>query len=204
MKPGIIYTYTDEAPMLATHSFLPVIQAFSRAAGVKVETRDISLAEDRAVILSEDESVSIMINETDHIRFSCIREGLSLDRAFEEVNRLDTLMEDHLHFAHSLQWGYLNRNLTDIGTGMRASLMVHLPALVITQLIDKALKAITQVGLLVKGFFGEGTASLASMYQISNQVSLGLSEGEIVENLKSIISPLINYERKSNSCVKIC
>jgi protein arginine kinase len=162
-------------------------------------TQDFSLAEDRAIILSEDESVCIMINETDHIRISCIREGLSLNQVFKEVDRLDSLMEDHLNFAYSLQWGYLNRNLTDIGTGMRASLMVHLPALVITQLIDKALKAITQVGLLVKGFFGEGTASLASMYQISNQVSLGLSEGEIVENLKSIISPLVNYERKARN-----
>jgi protein arginine kinase len=160
-------------------------------------TQDFSLAESKAVILSEDESVSIMINETDHLRISCIREGSMLPQAYREVDRIDSLLEDKLHFSISLQWGYLNSSLTDIGTGMRASFMVHLPALVMTRLIEKALKAITQVGLLVKGFFGEGISSLGDMYQISNQVSLGLSEDEIVENLNSIVTPLINYERKA-------
>ncbi len=162
-------------------------------------TQDFSLAENKAVVLSQDESVSVMINETDHLRISCIREGLTLSEVYEEVDRLDSLLEDELHYSISLQWGYLNSNLTDIGTGMRASLMVHLPALVMTQLIEKALKAITQVGLLVKGFFGEGLSSLGDMYQIANQISLGLSEAEIVENLNSIVTPLINYERKARS-----
>jgi protein arginine kinase len=160
-------------------------------------TQELALADDKAVILKEDESVCIMINETDHLRVSCIREGLNLSEAFEEVDKLDSMLEEHLHFAISLQWGYLNSNLTDIGTGMKASLMVHLPALVMASLVDKALKAITQVGLLVKGFFGDGVDSLASMYQISNQISLGLSEAEILDNLKSIATPLINYERKA-------
>jgi protein arginine kinase len=162
-------------------------------------TQDFSLAENKAVVLSRDESISVMINEIDHLRIACIREGLTLSEVYEEVDRLDSLLEDELHYSISLQWGYLNSNLTDIGTGMRASLMVHLPALVMTQLIEKALKAITQVGLLVKGFFGEGLSSLGDMYQIANQISLGLSEAEIVENLNSIVAPLINYERKARS-----
>ena len=162
-------------------------------------TQDFSLAENKAVVLSEDESVSVMINETDHLRISCIKEGLTLSEVYEEADRLDSLLEDKLHFSISLQLGYLNSNLTDVGTGMRASFMVHLPALVMTHLIEKALKAITQVGLLVKGFFGEGVSSLGDMYQIANQISLGLSEAEIVDNLNSIVTPLINYERKARS-----
>jgi protein arginine kinase len=162
-------------------------------------TQDFSLAENKAVVLSQDESISVMINETDHLRISCIREGLTLSEVYEEVDRLDSLLENELHYSISLRWGYLNSNLTDIGTGMRASLMVHLPALVMTHLIEKALKAITQVGLVVKGFFGEGVSSLGDMYQIANQICLGLSEAEIVENLNSIVTPLINYERKARS-----
>jgi len=162
-------------------------------------TQDFSLNENKAVVLSKDESVSVMINETDHLRISCIREGLTLSEVHEKVDRLDSLLEEQLHFSISLQWGYLNSNLPDIGTGMRASFMVHLPALVMTHLIEKALKAITQVGLLVKGFFGEGLSSLGDMYQIANQISLGVSEAEIVENLNSIVTPLINYERKARS-----
>ncbi len=164
-----------------------------------VITQDFSLDENKVVALSKDESVSVMVNETDHLRISCIREGLTLSEVYEEVDRLDSLLEEQLHFSISLRWGYLNSSLTDVGTGMRASFMVHLPALVMTHLIEKALKAITQVGLLVKGFFGEGLSSLGDMYQIANQISLGVSEVEIVENLNSIVAPLINYERKARS-----
>ncbi|HUV07749.1 MAG TPA: protein arginine kinase [Spirochaetia bacterium] len=160
-------------------------------------THDFSLAKDKAVILSKDETISLMINEEDHIRLACIIEGMSLDRAFEKLDRIDTLLEEHIHFAISLEWGYLNSSLTDIGTGMRTSIMIHLPALVMTSLIEKALKAVTQVGLSVKGFFGEGINSLGDIYQISNQVSLGLSEYAIIKSLASVVTPLINYERKT-------
>ncbi len=160
-------------------------------------TQEFSLARDKSLVLSGDESLSIMINAEDHLRLSCIKEGLSLRAVYDEVDRVDSLLEDHLHFAISLEWGYLNSSLMDIGTGMRASVMVHLPALVMAKLIEKALKAIAQVGLSVKGFFGEGLASLGDMYQIANQVALGLSEPEILDNLSSILLPLMGYERKA-------
>jgi len=160
-------------------------------------TQDFSIAEDKAVILNDSGSVAILINEVDHVRIAGLAGGMNLDRVYAEVESLEALLERQLHFAISLQWGYLNSSLTDIGTGLRASYMVHLPALVMAGLIDKALKAITQVGLLVKGFFGEGISSLGNMYQISNQVCIGASEQEIIDNLRSIVTPLVGYERKA-------
>ena len=96
-----------------------------------------------------------------------------------------------------MEWGYLNPSLENAGTGLRASLMLHLPALVMTGLIDKAMKAINEVGLAVKGFFSDGESSLGDMYQISNQATLGLGEKEIVDGLVNIVTPLVQYERKA-------
>jgi protein arginine kinase len=164
-----------------------------------IVTQAFSLEGDKAVAMSLDGSISAMINEQDHIRMSCIKGGFSLQESYQAVNRVDNLLEDTLNYAISLEWGYLNSSLTDIGTGMRASLMVHLPALVIGQMINKAIKAITQIGFSVKGFFGEGGSSLGSLYQISNQISFGLSEEEILENLRNVVQPLISYERKART-----
>ena len=160
-------------------------------------TEGFSLGQDKAVAVSQDQSVSAMICENDHLRLACIREGLSLRDVYHEVDGIESQLEDLLHFAASLEWGYLGSHLQDVGTGLRASVMVHLPALVMTNLVDKALKAMTEVGLSVKGFFGEGSSSLGNMYQVSNQVSLGMSESGILENLESVTTALIEYERNA-------
>ncbi len=162
-------------------------------------TQEFSLARGKAIAVGRDSCVTAMINEEDHLRISCIREGLALGEAFGEVDKLDSLLEESLSYAISMEWGYLNPSLENVGTGMRASLMLHLPALVMTGLIDKAMKAINEVGLAVKGFFSDGEASLGDMYQIANHATLGLGEKEIVDNLVSIVTPLVQYERKARA-----
>lgn len=162
-----------------------------------VITQEFSLARGKAIAVDRETGVTAMINEEDHLRISCIREGLALAEAFVEVDRLDTMLEDALSYGISMEWGYLNPSLENVGTGLRASLMLHLPALVMTGLIDKAMKAINEVGLSVKGFFSDGDSSLGDMYQISNQTTLGLSEKEIVDGLVNIVTPLVQYERKA-------
>ena len=162
-----------------------------------VITQEFSLARGKAIAVGRETGVTAMINEEDHLRISCIREGLALSEAFGEVDRLDTMLEEALSYAISMEWGYLNPSLENAGTGLRASLMLHLPALVMTGLIDKAMKAINEVGLAVKGFFSDGESSLGDMYQISNQATLGLGEKEIVDGLVNIVTPLVQYERKA-------
>jgi protein arginine kinase len=160
-------------------------------------TQEFSLARGKAIAVGKDTGVTAMINEEDHLRVSCIREGLALAEAFTEVDRLDSLLEESLGYAISMEWGFLNPSLENVGTGLRASLMLHLPALVMTGLIDKAMKAINEVGLAVKGFFNDGETSLGDMYQISNQATLGLGEKEIIDTLVNIVTPLVHYERKA-------
>ena len=160
-------------------------------------TEGYSLGKDKVVVLNEEKSVSTMICETDHIRLACIKDGLVLEDAYEVIDGLDTLLENEVHYAASMEWGYLSGNFRNLGTGMRASIMVHLPALVMTSLIERALKAVSQVGLGVKGFFAEGSTSLGNIYQLSNQVSIGMDEMGILGNLKNVSKALIDYERKA-------
>ena len=162
-------------------------------------TEGYSLGKDKVVVLSEDESVSTMICENDHIRLSCIKEGMVLEDVYGAIDGLDTLLEGQLHYAASMEWGYLSGNFRNLGTGMRASIMVHLPALVMTSLIERALKAVSQVGLGVKGFFAEGSSSLGNVYQLSNQVSIGMDEMGILSNLENVSKALIEYERKARN-----
>ncbi len=160
-------------------------------------TQDFLLAKNKTLILNESETFSAMINEEDHLRLASLHSGLSLKESFEEVDRIDSELENYLHYSVSLEWGYLNSSLNNIGTAMRGSVMLHLPALVMTSLIDRVLKSVNEVGLSVKGFFGEDEGSLGDMYQLSNQITLGLSEEEIIEKLEGIAIQLVNYERKA-------
>ncbi len=160
-------------------------------------TQDYSLKRNKVVVLNRDETVSVMVNEEEHLRFASIHAGLTLKEAYEDVDNLDSKLEDYLHFAVSLEWGYLNTSLNDIGTGLRSSVMMHVPALVMTSLIDRVVKNINEVGLAVKGFFSDNEGSLGDMYQISNQLTLGLNEKEIIEKLEGIAMQLVNYEKKA-------
>lgn len=148
-----------------------------------------------AVLLSEDESISIMVNEEDHIRIQVLLPGFQLTEAWELGNQIDDIFEKHLNYAFDEQRGYLTSCPTNVGTGIRASVMLHLPALVMTQQISRILQAITQVGLVVRGLYGEGSEALGNLFQLSNQVTLGMSEHDILSNLYSVASQIIKQER---------
>ncbi|AUS07600.1 protein arginine kinase [Laceyella sacchari] len=148
-----------------------------------------------AVLLSQDESVSIMINEEDHIRIQVLFPGLQLEKAWELASQIDNWLEKHLTYAFEGGYGYLTSCPTNVGTGIRASVMVHLPALAMTQQLNRLIPAITQVGLAVRGIYGEGSEALGQLYQVSNQVTLGQSEEEILDNLQGVVRQMIEHEQ---------
>ncbi|MCY6356291.1 protein arginine kinase [Clostridium sp. ZS2-4] len=148
-----------------------------------------------AFILGKDETVSIMLNEEDHIRLQSITGGLNLKEAYDYTNKLDDLLEEKLDYAFDEKLGYLTACPTNLGTGLRASVMIHLPALTMNKEIAGLLKGLTQVGMTIRGLFGEGSQGDGNIYQISNQVTLGLSEEEIITNLTGVINQIINQEK---------
>jgi len=162
-----------------------------------VSKEHIAQADNRAVAVSSDETLSIMLNEEDHLRIQMIEPGFDLDACWEKISRIDSEMEKKLSFAFSPKWGYLTACPTNTGTGMRASVMLHLPALVMTKQINKVIQAIIKLGLTVRGLFGEGTEAAGNFFQVSNQVSLGRSEEEIIDNIKRIIRQILDYEQNA-------
>jgi len=162
-------------------------------------SQEFSASPNKVVAISEDEKLSAMINEEDHLRLVCIRSGLALEDVYRQVEKVDSKLEGGLHYAASMEWGYLNTSLQNTGTGLRASVMLHLPSLVMEGNVGWALKMAGQMGLQIKGHWGEGENSLGDMYQISNPVSLGLTEREIVETVQSTATTLMEYERKSRA-----
>jgi len=151
---------------------------------------------DRAgVILREDESVSVMLNEEDHIRIQAIRAGNNLKSAYEEADKMDDLMEDKIEYAFDKDFGYLTSCPTNIGTGMRASFMVHLPYLEKIGHLKNLIQTLGKFGVAVRGIYGEGTEPSGSIYQISNQRTLGKSEQEIMDTLQNITVQIIEKER---------
>lgn len=148
-----------------------------------------------AVILSENEAISVMINEEDHLRVQCLFPAFQLREAWDLAGKIDDLFESRLDYAYDEKRGYLTSCPTNVGTGIRASVMLHLPALVITQQINRILSAINQVGLAVRGIYGEGSEALGNLFQISNQITLGQSEEEILDNLYSVVKQIIEHER---------
>lgn len=173
---------------------------------VLVEKHLISphLAEDSTnggCLLSNNEEVSIMINEEDHIRIQCIYPGLQLDRALELANYIDNRLEQKLDYAYDEKWGYLTSCPTNVGTGMRASVMMHLPGLVLTQQMNRIIPAINQLGFVVRGIYGEGSEALGNIFQISNQITLGKSEVDIVEDLSGVVTQIISQERSAREAL---
>lgn len=149
------------------------------------------------LLVQPDETISIMINEEDHLRIQVIFPGLQLEDAWRMINQLDDYLEEELDFAFSEKYGYLTSCPTNVGTGLRASVMVHLPALQMTDRIGRMLKAASQLGLAVRGIYGEGTETIGNLFQISNQVTLGHSEEEIISNLRGITEQIIEAERNA-------
>lgn len=151
----------------------------------------------RYLFLSKDESISIMINEEDHIRIQVMSSGLSLNETYDIANNIDTLLDNALGFAFNNKLGYLTQCPTNLGTGMRASLMLHIPAIERNRAINRISGNLSKLGMELRGTFGEGSEAKGSLYQLSNQITLGLSEHSAIENLKNMASQLIEQEKKS-------
>ncbi|ARI75427.1 protein arginine kinase [Halobacillus mangrovi] len=154
-----------------------------------------------ATLISQNEQVSVMVNEEDHIRIQLYFPGFQLDRALEQASQLDDWLEEKIDYAFDEKRGYLTACPTNVGTGMRASVMMHLPALSMTQQINRMTPAINQLGLVVRGIYGEGSEAVGNIYQISNQITLGKSEQDIVEDLHSVVKQLIDQERKARDAL---
>ena len=184
--------------------FVPLENASEEEAVSLVERHIVSpeFISDRrgkAVLISDDESISIMINEEDHVRIQVLREGFSLKEAAETADRIDTLLSETLDFAYDPEFGYLTQCPTNLGTGMRASVMLHLPALTENGAMPRIASNLSKLGLTIRGTYGEGSKSVGGLYQLSNQITLGLSENEAIENLRSITVQLMEEERKARS-----
>jgi protein arginine kinase len=151
----------------------------------------------RAVVIDPHEQVSVMINEEDHLRLQVMKSGLDLNSAWEQITSLDDLIEAHLTYAYNDRFGYLTACPTNVGTGIRVSVMVHLPALVITRQIDKVFRSLQKINLAVRGLYGEGSQAMGDFYQISNQITLGLSEEELIKKVADVVPVLIDYERQA-------
>ena len=145
----------------------------------------------RGVAISHDEVVSVMVNEEDHLRLQVMHSGLQLRQCWEEADRLDDQLQEHLEYAFNNRWGYLTACPTNLGTGLRVSVMLHLPALKLTGEIEKVFRAAKDMHLAVRGLYGEGTEAIGDFYQISNQTTLGRSEQEILNEFNDVIIPRI-------------
>lgn len=174
-------TEIDKSAMVERHIVSPLLAEKKQTTGL---------------ILSEDETISIMINEEDHLRIQAIIGGMNLEQAYEEADRIDEIAYDKLRYAFDEKYGYLTSCPTNVGTGLRASCMVFLPALSSARMIQKLIEEVGKYGVTIRGIYGEGTKSLGSIYQISNQKTLGNSEKEIIENLNRIVQQVVKQERK--------
>ena len=158
-------------------------------------------ANHKAVVIGDREILSIMINEEDHLRMQVMQSGFNLDQAWRIAGRIEKEFEKKIDFAYSKNWGYLTACPTNTGTGMRASVMLHLPALVMSGQINKVLQAITKLSLTARGFYGEGTEASGNFFQISNQVTMGHSEEDIIDNIERIIKQLIGHEQNARQAL---
>ncbi|MDX9703059.1 MAG: protein arginine kinase [Candidatus Auribacterota bacterium] len=154
------------------------------------------------VAISEKQDLSIMVNEEDHMRIQVLKSGFRLDDCWELIDNVDSELEQHLDFAYSPAVGYLTACPTNVGTGMRASIMLHLPGLVLMELINKVMQAVIKLGMTVRGFYGEGSEVLGNLFQISNQVTLGKSEKEIISNLNRVLNLVVEHERNSRQLMR--
>ena len=158
-------------------------------------SRELSTAKRGAgVVISRDQSTSVMINEEDHLRIQVMRAGFQLKKVWNVINTIDSEIEDKLDYAFSPTLGYLTACPTNLGTGMRGSAMMHLPALVISSQMEKVVRAVNQLGMAVRGLFGEGSDASGSIFQISNQTTLGEAEEEIIKRLSSVLNTIIEHE----------
>jgi len=197
----------------------PVVEALPEMAGGLSESMDKIVALDKqalverhlisrehaarnvgsGVVINAHESLSVMLNEEDHLRMQALRSGLQLQQVLHEIDRVDTALEEHLDFAYSPKLGYLTACPTNVGTGMRGSAMVHLPAMVLSEQINQVVQAVNKLGLAVRGLYGEGTEALGNVFQVSNQTTLGERESEVIERLHKVILQIIEHEENARA-----
>lgn len=151
----------------------------------------------RGLLINEDETASIVVNEEDHLRIQLLSSGSQITNVWDRANSLDSQLERNLEYVFSPNLGYLTSCPTNVGTGLRASVLVHLPALVLTKQIRKVIHGVAQVGLAVRGFYGEGTEVVGNFFQISNQITLGQSEQETLAGLERVLQQVLGYEEKA-------
>ena len=158
---------------------------------------ELSRNRNSGLIKSSDESVSVMIMEEDHYRLQSLVAGFAPNKAYSEVDLLDKMLSDGVSYAFDEQLGFLTSCPTNAGTGLRGSVMMHLPALTATRGIERIFSMIAKVGMTVRGAYGEGSAASGSFYQVSNQVTLGVTEGEIIKRLTTTVNTVMDYERNT-------
>src|SRR5687768_7538695 len=149
------------------------------------------------LVLNKDESLCVMINEEDHLRMQALRPGLQLKEAWQAIDNVDSQLEQKLDYAYSVDLGYLTACPTNLGTGIRVSAMLHLPALVLSEQINQIVQAVNKLGLAVRGLYGEGTEAFGNVFQVSNQMTLGEAETDIVERLNKVLTQLIEHEENA-------
>lgn len=154
-----------------------------------------------ALIIKKDYAISIMINEEDHIRIQCFSAGLNLEETWNLADKVDDLLEENVSYAFDREFGYITSCPTNVGTGMRVSVMMHLPALVKTGNMNNVIENIAKLGVTVRGIYGEGSQALGDIFQISNQVTIGRSEKDIIGNIKGLATELINAERSTRDAL---
>ncbi len=151
------------------------------------------------LVLSKDESICVMINEEDHLRMQALRPGLQIKQVWSDIDDVDTALEKTLDYAFSAELGYLTACPTNVGTGIRVSAMLHLPGLVLAEQINQIIQAVNKLGFAVRGLYGEGTEALGNIFQVSNQMTLGEAEAEIVERLNKVLAQLIEHEENARA-----
>lgn len=191
----------DKNPCFANSTLLEIEQLNSLIRQFLIERHLISYehakGKEKAVLISDKETINIMINEEDHLRVQVFSSGLEIVNTWKIINEIDEILSRELSYAFSLELGYLTACPTNVGTGMRASVLIHLPALKITNQINEILRALSQMGLAIRGLYGEGTEAVGGFYQISNQVTLGRNEEELGNNLEKITHQVIEHEEKT-------
>ena len=195
VKEGLEKTLTLKEPLFLDIGGLSEVDRQFLVERHLISREHIVRPDYKGVVIGQGEVFSVMINEEDHLRIQVMQSGMNLRDAWALVDALDDELSEVLPYAYSTEWGYLTCCPTNTGTGMRASVMAHLPSLVITKQINKVLHTITKLGLTARGLYGEGTEASGNFFQISNQVALGRSEEEIIENIDRILKEVIHQEQ---------
>lgn len=199
---------TNELSGLDQHSYMFLemekLSALERMVLVEkhiVSPNHITQPHYRGLLVRDDAAISIMVNEEDHLRIQALAAGLNLNQALALANLVDDKLEEKLDYAFGSEMGYLTACPTNIGTGLRASVMMHLPGLVLTNQINRLVNATVQFGFAVRGLYGEGTDAIGNIFQISNQLTLGYDESEIINNLGGVVGQVVEQERAARQAM---